>query len=613
MSFWLFMAALPPFRIGIWVDSECVLVMTHVLLSILGLFLGIYCFFKKKFFYSNHTLIFHSLAVISAVATFWVKNPILHHFGSPLLGEGSVLFFGLSTLSLALDNTSKKTFIYWSAIIAGISAGLLVFLHHPQHGLNINPDWLPYVFGAFLAPISLSLYAISTTIKSPHQQKILIFLCCALLFLSHNKTAWTAFLLCLCIWPTIKQQRKIQKYLCLSIPFLTAISLFVLGNWPIFSTLESRKLALQSYILTWQDAPLSLFTGHGWGYYFENLQKQITNLPVAFFENHSWQPSWDGIDRLDFHSMHLGAEALFSLGIAGFLLYLLLLITPFFEKLPTKNNMHIFIYYILFGCLTSTWFTLLCVWPFLILGFSILNRHRFTIIKKYIPVLWLWLCAFISGDAAITYWQTAILYPANEKSLFYNFTYSKKLPPLGDLKSCYNYKGMHLGHFTLAILKKMNHTASSKASLQELYSVFKIYDEESSPLILDIALMHGMQYIEEDNADKQILWDNISHAIEKKAPKRSDLLVTYVQTLIEKGQSEKAQTFIKAMFNRNPKDPFAMWLEGIYCIHNSDIKQGRDLMRQALYQHIEKWIYIPKSLKTKIHGKTHSSIQKPSL
>lgn len=584
------------------------MVFAHLILSIIGLCLSVLSFAKKEFHCSNHTLVISCVALFSLVATSWANNPILHHFGSPLLGEGSVLFCGLSILSLAIDNSPKKNPIYFSAVIAGITAGLLVFLHHPQHGLNINPNWLPYVFGAFLAPIALCIYAISIKAKNQILQRTLLFLGCFLLFLSHNKTAWVAVFLCISIWPLIKNRQAIQKYLCLSIPFASAISLFILGNWPMFSSLESRRLALQSYFLTWKDYPLILVRGNGWGYYFENLQKQITNLPVSFFNNGFWKPSWDGIDRLDFHCMHLGAEALFSLGILGLIFYISLLAIPFFEKISKKNKIHLFIYTTLFGCLTSAWFTLMCVWPFLILGFSVFNQPKIAIVKVPFLTVWLWLATILSGHAAMTYWQTAILYPANQKSFFYKFTYSQKLPQLDDLKESYNYKGMHLGYFTLAILKKMNHANPSKITIKELNLAFKTYEASNSPLILDVALLHGLQYFEGADLEKQNLWDSVASAIEKKAPKRSDLLVSYVQALIENNQLEKAKDFIKKMFIRNSLDPFALWLEGMYYLHNGNIDEGKTLMRQALYQRIDKWIYIPKSLKRKIEEDPSPSI-----
>ncbi len=575
-------------------------------MTIIGLCLVALSFFKKEFYCSNHTLVFAGLSVFSLIVTSWASNPTLHHFGSPLLGEGSVLFFGLSTLSLALDNISKKNPIYYSAIAAGITAGTLVFLHHPQHGLNINANWLPYAFGAFLAPISLCIYAIRLKIKSSILQRILLFLSCGLLFLSHNKTAWIAVFLCLGIWPIIKNRHAIQKYLCLSIPFISAMSLFVLGRW--LPSLESRKLALQSYLVAWQDRPLKLATGNGWGYYFENLQKQILDLPVSFFDNNSWKPSWDGIDRLDFHCMHLGTEALFSLGIIGLILYLCLLAIPFSEKASKKNRLHLFLYTILFGCLTSTWFTLICVWPFFILGFSVFNQPRIKTTQISALITWLFFSAILSGHAAITYWQTAVLYPSNQQSIFYKFTHSKKFPTSVDLKRPYNYKGMHLGHFVLAILKKVNSSNLPLITMKELDLAFRIYEANNSPLILDVALMHGIQYFERSALEKQHLWDSAAAAIEQKAPKRSDLLVSYVQALIESNQLDKAKDFIKRMYAKNSHDPFALWLDGLYLIHNKNIEQGKALMRQSLRQHIDKWIYIPESLKTKIKEELSPSL-----
>ena len=234
-----------------------------------------------------------------------------------------------------------KKIIHGSAIFAGAAAGGLVFLHHPKYGLNINPDWLPYVFGAFLAPISLGIYTINTLTSNKIKYAILLLLSGFLLFLSHNKTAWVAVFAVTCFWLITKKTKYencVQKYLSAGIPLVSVIAIYILGNWQQFSSLESRKFAIQSYVITWKDSPLSLLFGHGWGYYFENLQKTITSLPVAFFKNHSWNPSWDGIERLDFHCMHLGAEALFSIGLIGLIFYVMLVLSPFSQQSSAKPS-----------------------------------------------------------------------------------------------------------------------------------------------------------------------------------------------------------------------------------------------------------------------------------
>jgi hypothetical protein len=605
ISFWLFVAALPPFRIGIWVDSECVLVAAHMIFAIIGLCLSILWSAKRNLFCSKHTLIFAGFAIFSLVGTLWAKNPILHHLGVPLLGEGTILFFGLYLLSFGLDNIFKKDLIHWSAIFAGIAAGLLVFLHHPKYGSNINPDWLPYVFGAFLAPIALGVYIISTLTTNKLKYGMLLFLSGFLLFLSHNKTAWVAVFAVICFSMIARKTKPgycLQKYLSASIPLASVIAIYSLGKLPQFSTLESRKLAIQSYVLTWKDEPFSLLFGNGWGYYFENLQKTITALPVVFFNDHSWKPSWDGIDRLDFHCMHLGVESLFSTGLIGLVFYIMLILTPFDGQNSKKVPFNVLIFTVLFGSLTSTWFTLVCVWPFFILGFSTLNKHTLIINRAPLTILWLGISTVFCAHGAFTYWQTAVLYPANPNSLFFRFTNSKKLPSEAAIKKTYNYQGFHLGHFTLNTLKKINRTPS-RAITAELNLVFKVYDPKTSPLVLDVAMLHGMQYFQGPDSKKQNMWENVARAVLQKAPKRSDLLISYIKELIENHQLDKAKSFIDIMLVKNVNNPCALWLQGIYHIHERDVEHGKNLMIQALDQGIEKWVYIPKSLKNKLKGK----------
>jgi hypothetical protein len=179
---------------------------------------------------------------------------------------------------------------------------------------------------------------------------------------------------------------------------------------------------------------------------------------------------------------------------------------------------------------------------------------------------------------------------------------SKKLPSEAAIKKTYNYQGFHLGHFTLNTLKKINRTPS-RAITAELNLVFKVYDPKTSPLVLDVAMLHGMQYFQGPDSKKQNMWENVARAVLQKAPKRSDLLISYIKELIENHQLDKAKSFIDIMLVKNVNNPCALWLQGIYHIHERDVEHGKNLMIQALDQGIEKWVYIPKSLKNKLKGK----------
>ncbi len=608
ISFWLFVATLPPLRIGIWVDSEFALVAANSLFALIGLTLCGLWFTKETLLGSQRTVLLSSIALFSLCATSYAKNPTLHHFGVPLLGEGSVLFCGLSLLSLAYDNIIINHAIRWSALTAGVVAGSLVFLHHPDHGLGLNPDWLPYVFGAFLAPIALGIYTAGTAACSKKTDTIAsVCVSILLLYLSHNKTAIVAVVLCVILWLAIyrlKMSNHLSKSICLSVPLLSILGTYSLANWPSFTTLESRKLAIQSYIFAWQDAPLSLIGGNGWGYYFENLQKHITELPVKFFDGHTWQPTWDGIERLDFHCMHFGAEILFSLGLVGLAMYLALILIPLSKS--NVKTFHKLLFAILLAALTSTWFTLICVWPFLILGFAALNNKTFAVKKSYPVALWIGMASVCCGHGALTYWNTAILYPANPQSWLAKFTNTDTLPSTTHLKTNYNYHGLHLGHFLLNLIKESRGVAL-QVSEAEFRLIFSVYDAATSPLVLDVAMLHALQYFADHKQPQFDLWENAAKAILQKSRKRTDLLVPYGKELIDHQQFSQAKNLIKQIKQINPNDPFAMWLEGLYCLQQRNLasgkKLGKKLMQHALNQDIEKWLLIPEQLKEQLNDK----------
>ncbi len=599
LSFWFFLATLPPFRIGIWVDSEFVLIAAHSVFSCIGLCLLILWGVKQNLFCSKQTLIFGFFSLICLIATLWARNPILHHLGAPMLGEGTVLFFGLFLLSFGFDNSSRNQFIYYSAILASVICGFLILFNHHSFGLKFKPDCSPYVFCAFLAPISASVFTLTTIARRKFEYILILFVSIFLLCISLSKTAWVAVAFILGLWMITRKLEKpynVQKYLCLGVPFISLIAIYFLSNWKAFPSLESRKFYIQTYFFSWKDEPLRIFFGNGWGYYFENLQKQITSLPIKFFQNGLWKPDWDGVDRLDFSSMHFGAESVFCMGIFGLIFYLVLIKSLFDPYTYKKNPFTILLFVGCFSFLTSTWFVLMCVWPFFVLGFSILNKNKISIARAPLTIICLGLSTAICAHGALTYWKTATLYPSNKKTIFYNFTNTKVIDGQELLKTPYNYKGFHLGHFTINILRRSRDLPASVIKA-ELKPVFDVYNSKKSPLLLDVALLHAMQYFTGSENDKQKIWEDIADAILKKAPKRSDLVVPYVTQLIENNYLEKAGDFIEYMLNRNPNDPFAIWLNGNYHIHENDMEYGKALISKALEQNIENWICVPENIK----------------
>mgnify|MGYP000163774175 CR=1 FL=1 len=594
LTFWLFIATIPPLRVGIWIDSEFVLVVANALFAAIGISLLLLWFSRRQLHFSDQTACFFMITILSAIATIWAKNKVLHHFGVPLLGEGTVLFYGLLLLSLAYDNIQINNFLRFSVIIAGCVAGLLVVLNHPEHGFSINPDWLPYVFGAFLAPIALGVYNAGKDYENKFIKTLIICLSIALLWVSHNKTAWVAVILCIFLWGlihTIKSRDTVIRLTCISLPILSVVAIYVLGSYPGFGTLESRKLAIQTYIEAWKDNPLSLMYGHGWGYYFENLQKQITQLPVKFFDGELWNPSWDGIERLDFHCMHLGVEVLFSIGFLGLILYVALILSPLNYMKEQPFNKLLFV--VIFVSLTSTWFTLVCVWPFLVFCMASLNRPKLALNRSYFLVIAILLGSVCCGHASFTYWNTAMLYQTSKKSWLQKSTFTQPTPQ--QTVTEYNYYGFHMGHFLLTLTKKVSYLPYDVLNT-EFIKLFEMYDPKSSPLALDVAMLHALQYYADKQNPQFYLWEQAAMAVLQKAPKRTDLVVPFVKGLIESNQLDKAQQFITMIKQNNADDPFGIWLEGIYHIQQKEIASGRQLMQFALNKGIDKWIFIPDKL-----------------
>ncbi len=601
LLFWLFIVALPPFYIGLWVDSESVLLFAHILFCLISCGLFVYTIITKQFFISSLSQLFILTSLFSLAVTVWSENKILHHIGVPMLGEGTVFFTGISMLSLVYDNIDLKNynFFRYSAIFAATVALVLMIVNHPQNGFGINSDWVPYVFGAFLAPIAIGMFSFYFSSEGV-ENKFLILIVGLLVIFSFNKTLWAFLPFILGVWYLLKNYSKIYRVIfSVLVPIGVIAANLILPKFiSALSTLESRRLTLMVYVKTWVDDPLSLLYGHGWGSYFNHLTKNLTQIPINFFQNGTWQPSWDGIDRIDFHAMHQGAESMFSLGILGLIFYLLLIIHPI--TAARKNHIYAFFFSCCYAALSSTWFTLICVWPFLMLGFSEFTTKKIIINrKKYFTIIWVFICSVLSAHAAITVFKTAILYPTGKQSIFYKFTCTDHLPSKKELRQTYNYNGLHLSHYLLGLLKKQ-YLLDHKVLEDETYNIIAVYNPQTSPLNLDIAMLHLLKYQTRCSLENQELYSEIIKAIIAKSPKRPDLLESYVNYLLECKKFEEAECLINKVLKYAPDDAFGVWYKGVYLVELKQADLGLKLMKKALELKADNFLKIPEEIIQKV-------------
>lgn len=591
-SFWLFLATLPPFHIGLWVDSEAVLVAMFGVYALLG---GALLCVPHPLKASQRSYLCVLMALISGFATLWSENKTMHHWGTPMLGEGTALWTGLMLLSLGYDQLdgARLRWIKRSACAAAVVAGALVLCNNARW-LGWHPEWAPYTFGAFLAPMALVLGLCTT-----------LWAALPLLILSHNKTFIMASAASCLAWLWLRS--KSSKWLVVIVLAIPVVAIawdflgyaiwqaqnidaptLVMDHW---WSLRSRALSIMVYGFSWWDEPWRLLCGYGWGSYFQHLQENITSLPIELFHNQAWRPNWDGVDRIDFHVMHQGLENLFSLGLAGLAVYIAMLILPL-KRIAFKP----FLVAVSFAAVTSTWFTLPSVWPYWMLAWVLVlpkGEAAYVVIGKKTSYLSLMLAIFIVGQAGLNQWNTACLFPAREDSWLRSFTCSKVTST--SWGASYNYHGFHMPYFVFNLMGKRDQIAPDVLH-HELARTLSTYNPQNSTLLMDISMLHVFKYMSAIDATYGNTWFLAVKAILAKAPKRSDMAQTFIQYALQHQRHEDVCVLVESMLVKNPCDVCALWYKGLYLNNANQTQQGLESMKQALNLGVKKWLPIPQDL-----------------
>lgn len=579
LSFWLFLAALPPFQIGIWVDSESVLVILFGLCSVIGA--GLLLSFRQGLLSSGRSYIFIATCVVSCVVTLWVDNKVLHHWGTPMLGEGTCLWAGLSLLSLGYDQLEKERLIWikYSACLATICASALVFFNNSSHWFGWNPTWAPYAFAAFLAPMGLVLGLCTS-----------LYVMIPVLILSYNKTLiFSGAGACLAwLWLRTKEHRWTVMAVCL-VPVLTVFldgvgyAAWEYGGHHYGWSLRSRALSIMVYFLSWCEDPFRLVSGYGWGSYFQHLQQNITSLPITFFQKGVWCPNWDGVDRVDFHVMHQGLEHFFSLGLTGLVLYVAMLLLPLKQR-----GFYAFLVAVSFASVTSTWFTLPSVWPFWMFAWVIVMPN---VERKPLKYVFLLVIPFvlITSQAALNQWQTACLYVSHPDSWLRSFTHDQTSANKNKWQSVYNIHGFHMPYYMFHLVGKKSQIPLDKLRFECEQSLLA-YDSKKSTLLMDIGMLHVMKYLSAMGSQYESRWFEMLCDFLQKAPKRSDMAATFIAYALQHQQTDKVQKIVDMLLARDPFDSCAWWYKGLYCEYIHQKEKALECAHQAIAFGVQRWI-----------------------
>ena len=355
----LFVFGLPPFHIGIWLQTEpdMVAMFTLGMLNAVWLLYGVV---SRALVQQRTPLLLYVLlgwVAWQIVATMFAFTPYRSWFGPVEMGEGvawhlSLLLIVLVALPLWQDPRYRKIVLVWAACVIALES-LMHILFNRRENVYIPGSWSPAQWGAYLAFMMgyfwVALMA-SGYVRTLRSWVILVVFTAEIFFVSYNKSAIALlpFALVGSFGVYLWFHRKGMEVPAPSrrMRFTMVAMCFLPLGWIFFSAtyvppenvhpdsykslsnlshkngaLGSRVALIQVGVEAMKYEPRRWLVGNGWGEYTDSIFRYSLLPGVHMFENGDRKPNWQFVDGNAYHSHCQPLEALLALGLPGMLLW----------------------------------------------------------------------------------------------------------------------------------------------------------------------------------------------------------------------------------------------------------------------------------------------------
>lgn len=370
----LFVFGLPPFHVGIWLQTE----PDMVAMFTLGLGNAIWLLYgcvTRALVPQRATPIFYVLmawVLWQVVATGFSFLPFRSWFGPVEMGEGAAWHLCLLLVTmLAYPLWQVRSFriilLVWAAGVISTESLLHVIFNarnnHYVAGLWIPAQWAAYL--AFMVGYFWIAVMAGNYVRGPGAYLALIAFAADVVIISHNKTsiALMPFTIMVSLGVFFMQRRRSDFAVPGRRLRMAAVVVALLPiSWLVFSTLYtappeepvqydaqgqplptpdtfllnlshkdsalgSRVGLIQIGVEAMRHEPRRWLVGNGWGEYNDSMFRYALLPGVHMFKDGLRAPNWGFVDGNAYHSHSQPLEALLALGLPGMILWFALPIT----------------------------------------------------------------------------------------------------------------------------------------------------------------------------------------------------------------------------------------------------------------------------------------------
>jgi hypothetical protein len=638
-------APLPPFRLGIWFQTEP---MTIAFVAASGLTtLGLLLFSLSRPRAVQRILI-HPFALLPLAMGLWslaaapsAGVPMLSVVGAPEMGEGAVWFLNLAVLvagtRLLYRSRRDRRWVAFAALATAGVATLLTAYERYLTGATPGWAWSPFYFPDYLAFFGLFAVVVSETWLQPRRplaRAAGVLFGLAIVALSSN---WSAMVLVAAAAVLVAGVERVvplalgRKRLffagaALAVPAVVMAGVATIayaGSRFAFPYTQWSRHVLNKMVLdVFSHQPEAMLFGFGWGHFVDVVMAHGTQRGVRLYGGSEWGPNWDALSLAYFHSHNALVEAALSAGVVALLLaWITPAAVPLFAR--AKHASLAGALAVALAGLETVWFQFPVSLPLLAMALAGLARpagariggrtSRALARVALAGALLLQAYALRVTVAEAVQHQRAARYDAELTAIDPTRGRDCRTALKGETRG-----GIHLAwlyrEYALRLARKIDDgepLGRREADRLRFYicAVGGRLDGKASlrlwvaDLLVRSELAFGLGHPAlREVADEHLKdWEPRVQQVLERAPRRSDLAIPYLSWRFERQDEQAILRVTRRLLARDPRDAVGLWFSGAVLLGDpSRAGEGASRLRLSLQSGIERFMPVPPDLKAQI-------------
>lgn len=372
----------------------------------------------------------------------------------------------------------------------------------------------------------------------------------------------------------------------------------------------SRQIVFRAVEPSLFDAPGAILFGHGWSNYGEYLLRNVVTTGVSLVHS-----EWQGLARDVFHSHSAALEALFSAGMPGLVLVLILPVVLVWYANARWKDVAV-CYALAWTLVDSFWFMMPATACAMALGVAIVSDR--TWVPRWQPktswaVAGCAVLAVMNLVAAIVLAQFAGRMTGIDECLkaktFDPSCAARSIP--SDPRGTAQDLASLLADDAPPIIEKLPHRSAAQIDmLRRTLATAQTISAQGSSTFLPMALANVWAMIAFAHSDTVRLmpddtlaraWPAAIRHVLDRAPSRLDVLPLYLNWALLNQRTDDFNRMLTYAVGRDPGHPVAMWFTGLALIESPEPlsrERGISLMRQAVDRGLERYMKIDDKIRS---------------